>query len=182
MGIANLLLIPFLEACGYTVDYNTAREWVVTTPEDKDIVFERDTGLCDRMPYIDMRDHEDAVLMVQTVRKNFEGYIKREVKAAFLARKAQAMVGHPADKKFKQMVSAKSIKNCDVQTKDVTNAHGIFGPSRPKLRGGTVRQKPQRVEPEYLQIPRDFYALHKFVTLVVDVMFVNGLPLLTTLS
>ena len=30
----------------------------------------------------------------------------------------------------------------------------------------------------YVQIPRDFVQLHKYVMLVVDVMFVNGLPFL----
>jgi len=38
------------------------------------------------------------------------------------------------------------------------------------------------VEPEYVQIPRDFYELNKFVTLAADVMFVNGLPFFMTLS
>ena len=35
---------------------------------------------------------------------------------------------------------------------------------------------------EYIDIPRDFYELHKFVTLTADVMFVNGMVLFTTLS
>ena len=34
-GIANLLSIPQLERDGYTVDYNTKRNWVVTTPQGK---------------------------------------------------------------------------------------------------------------------------------------------------
>ncbi len=33
-----------------------------------------------------------------------------------------------------------------------------------------------------MQIPRDFVQLHKYVTLVVDVMFMNGLPFLVTSS
>ena len=33
-----------------------------------------------------------------------------------------------------------------------------------------------------MQIPRDFVQLHKYVTLVADVMFVNGLPFLVTSS
>ena len=33
-----------------------------------------------------------------------------------------------------------------------------------------------------MQIPRDFVQLHKYVTLVPDVMFVNGLPFLITSS
>jgi hypothetical protein len=35
---------------------------------------------------------------------------------------------------------------------------------------------------EYVQIPWDFFELHKYVTLVADVMFVNGLPFLVTSS
>ena len=50
------------------------------------------------------------------------------------------------------------------------------------MRGKTVRQKPDRVETEETPIPRYFYGLHKFVTLTADVMFVNGVPFLVTLS
>ena len=38
------------------------------------------------------------------------------------------------------------------------------------------------VPPEYLDIPRDYYRLHHFVTLTADIMFVNGLPFLTIMS
>ena len=44
------------------------------------------------------------------------------------------------------------------------------------------RQKSERVDPEYIGIPRDFYELHKFDTLTADVMFVNGIDFLTTFS
>ena len=50
------------------------------------------------------------------------------------------------------------------------------------MRGKTVRQTPKRVNPEYVTIPRDFYELHKFVTLTADVMFINGFSMLVTLS
>ena len=41
---------------------------------------------------------------------------------------------------------------------------------------------PTRVEIDVVGIARDFYALHKFVTLVGDVMFVDGLPFMSTRS
>ena len=62
-----------------------------------------------------------------------------------------------------------------MKVKDVTNARAIFGPYLPGLGGKITRQKPERVDPEYIGIPRDFYELHKFVTLTTDVMFVNGI-------
>eukprot|EP00957_Ditylum_brightwellii_P179193 13652001-Ditylum_brightwellii.AAC.1 len=80
------------------------------------------------------------------------------------------------------MISRKTLDNCPIVASDVTNAQTIFGPNRPGLKGKTVRQRPERIEPEYLGIPRDFYRLHHFVTLTADVMFVNGLAYFTTLG
>ena len=60
--------------------------------------------MCKGMPYIDMREHQDAFGMVQTVRKQFEGFTKRQVKTAILACKLQAMLGHPSDEKLKQIL------------------------------------------------------------------------------
>ena len=80
------------------------------------------------------------------------------------------------------MVSNKSLRNSDIRVKDVTNAHAIFGPHLPGLRGKTVRVKPTRVESEYLEIPDDFRKLHRYLTLTGDVMFVIGYPFLVTLS
>ena len=34
---------------------------------------------------------------------------------------------------------------------------------------------------DYVAIPRDFLALHRFVSLVADVMFVNNIPFLITI-
>ncbi len=45
-----------------------------------------------------------------------------------------------------------------------------------------MRTKPEHVRADYVKIPRDFIELHKYVTIVADVMFVNGLPFLVTLS
>jgi hypothetical protein len=45
-----------------------------------------------------------------------------------------------------------------------------------------TRTKPDYVRVEYVQIPPDFVQLHKYVTLVADVMFVNGLSFLVNSS
>ena len=101
---------------------------------------------------------------------------------ATLARKVQAMIGHPTDPKFKDMVSNKVISNCPIKVIGITNAARIFGPNRAGLRGKTVRRKPDRVDTDVISIPRDFYVLHTFVTLTADVMFINGVAFLVTLS
>ena len=111
------------------------------------------------MPYINMREHKEAFALLQTVRENFEEFTQWKVKQVKLVRTAQAMVGHPTDDKFKQMASSKSSTNCRVKVNDVTNARAIFGPYLPVLGGEMTRQKPERVDPEYIGIPRDFCEL-----------------------
>ncbi len=74
------------------------------------------------------------------------------------------------------------LTNCPITVRDVDNANRVFGPDLANLRGKTTRTKPERVRVKYVQIPRDFVQLHKYVTLVADVMLVNGLPFLVTSS
>ena len=77
------------------------------------------------MPYIDLDDVTTAFASemfananieahqekkIQTVRKNMEGFSRKEVKGATLACIAQSKVAHPPDSKFKLMVSSTSFK------------------------------------------------------------------------
>jgi hypothetical protein len=90
------------------------------------------------------------------------------------------MVGNPTDKEFKGMVHEKLITDCPLTVQDVENANHIFGPNLANLRGKMIRTKPEHVRVEYVQISWDFVELHKYVMLVADIMFVNGLPFLVT--
>ncbi len=137
--------------------------------------------MCHGFPYINMQS-TNAVAMIQTVCQQYEGFTKRKVQDATAACKAQAMTGHPIDAQFLKLVRNNSIKNCPVKPGHITNAHSIFGPSIAGVRGRTTRQKPERVEAAVGHIPDDFYCLHKFVVLTANVMFVNGMAFLTTLS
>jgi hypothetical protein len=52
----------------------------------------------------------------------------------------------------------------------------------PNLRGKKVRRKPEHVQTDYVDIPRVILDVHKCVTLVADVMLVNGIPFLVSSS
>ncbi len=180
-GIANLLSLPQLEADGFTVSYHTGGNWIVTTPHGKEITFHREEdGVCRGFPYIDMQS-KAAVAMIQTIRQHYEGFTKREVQDAIAARKAQTMTGHLTDAQFLEMVRNETIKNCPIKPKHITNARSIFGPSIAGVHRKTVRRRPEQVEALGC-IPDDFHCLHRFVVITADVMFVNGIAFLTTLS
>ena len=56
---------------------HTDNDWKDITPQGEVIVFVRDTGMCDRMPYIDLR--EEGLVMLETVEKNIEMFTKKEI-------------------------------------------------------------------------------------------------------
>jgi hypothetical protein len=92
------------------------------------------------------------------------------------------MIGNPTEKELVGMVREKLITNCPATVHDVHNANRIFGPDLANLRGKTTRRKPEHVRVDYAKILWDLVDMHKYVTLVADVMFVKGLPFLVTSS
>ncbi len=66
------------------------------------------------MPYINAHEDKEGLSMLQTVKKNFKGFIKKQVEKAILAWNTQAMMTYPSDSQFEQVISTKSLDNCDV--------------------------------------------------------------------
>ena len=80
------------------------------------------------------------------------------------------------------MVRLNQLQDCPITIDDVKNAHLIWGDDLANKRGKTVHRKPDRVEADYVEIPRALLFAHELVTLVADVFFVNSVPLLVSTS
>jgi hypothetical protein len=119
---------------------------------------------------------------IDTIKTNREGFTDHDYKRAKRALKALALVGYPSPKDFKNMVSSNMIKNFPVTSTDVANANTIFGPDLTTLKGKTVRITPTPVATDYVQILKEIMSLNRNVTLAIDIMFVNGLPFLVSIS
>ena len=188
MGIANVISLRSLER-KYHVRYDSKVKggaFIASTPEG-DIVFARcpETGF----PYLDLddQDNDGAIMLVQTVRQNFEGYTRQEVERAIEARNLQNNTGHPSETAYKAEVSRRPVESrlfadSHIEPSDISNARKIFGPSLPCRKGKWVRGKSTRVSSEYVSIPANLINANKYVTLVADVMFVSGLPFFITMS
>jgi hypothetical protein len=148
-GVATIIPLEILKKI-WPVTYDSRCNggcFVIHTNQGNIIVKNNSKG----MPYLNIRDMEaevvlpliqttigaveaamvapaNAVLFIQTVRGNMEGYTQREVEDACAAREAQAMLGHLTNRNFLGMVRSGMILNCPVTPNAVQNAHCIFGP------------------------------------------------------
>ena len=61
-------------------------------------------------------------------------------------------------------------------------AKRINGPSVQALKGKKIRTKPSLVVTDYVEVPHAIFEENRNVTLSVDVMFVNRIPFLTSIS
>ncbi len=119
---------------------------------------------------------------VATVRTNFEGFSRKQVEGAMAARCLMGMVATPSPRDFEGMVRLNMLKDCPITNDDITNANKIFGTDLATLRGKTVRRRPKRVITDYVNIPRLLVEANQRVTLAADVMFVNSVPFLVSVS
>ena len=67
-------------------------------------------------PYIDLdaSAYDAATILVQKVCSNYEGFTKKDIKAAKAARKLQGMIGSPSEKDYGVMVTSNMIKTAQL--------------------------------------------------------------------
>jgi hypothetical protein len=97
-----------------------------------------------------------GLMLVNTVRGNFEGYTRKEIERAREARRIQGMIANPTERELSAMVREKLLANCPVTVQDVNNAHHIYSCDLANIRGKTTRRKPEHAQIDYVQIPWDF--------------------------
>jgi hypothetical protein len=176
-GIANILSMALVKK-KFPVRYDSTKgdHFVVSKPE-KDIIF---AASASGFYYHDTTNH--AVVMVTTVKSNQEGLTDREFEKAKAAQRSLGLVGYPSPWDFNNMVRSNMIKNSSVTPTDIDNAHKNFGDNIATLRGKILRNTPDAVVADYVEIPKEILDMNKAVTIAADVMFVNGLPFVVTIS
>jgi len=119
----------------------------------------------------------EKTALVTTVNENMQRYSKREVKSASLAREVMANLGYPSTKTLIDMIKAGTISDIPVTAQDVWRSEHIWGRDVNSLKGKTVQNKNVAVDIEYVGRPVD-----QNITLLADIMFVQGEPYLVTVA
>jgi hypothetical protein len=180
-GIANIFSMSNVKK-RFNVAYNSQNDdaFIVTRPNSKPRRFVcSPTGLY----YYDTNDDtQQGNVLVTTVEQKSEKYTARQIEAAKKARKLQNKLGFPSTPDFIKMVRLNLLPNCPINEFDIRVAEDVFGPNVSALKGKTVRRPTEHVEHKLQPIQKEIHQLYNKVTLAIDIMKVNQVPFLVTIS
>ena len=181
-GIANILSLGRVrKRYRITFDSEVGNRFLVTKPDGTTFEFkESPTGLY----YMDAEAQvqKQAQVHVNTVADNKSSYSNTDYLRALAARKLQIKIGNPTAREFIKIASRNLLPNCPITRDDIQAAEDIFGPDVGGLKGKTVRRPPHRVETHLEAVPRGILKRYQKVTVCADIMFVNSIPFMVSIS
>jgi len=179
-GIANILSLHNIQK-KYKVTYDSAQGdgFVVHKENGNNRVFmPSNKGLF----YSDVKN-DTAHVLINTVDKNKNKHTVKQYSNARKARSLQDIIGCPSTADYIKYVEQGLIPNCPITKEDIICAEDILGPNLGSLKGKTTRKTPDRVTLHALEnLPSELLSEHRNVTIMVDIMYINGIPFIMTTS
>ena len=185
-GIANILSLSRVKTkYRITFDSDENNEFIVHKPDGSTRNFkESSRGLY----YHDTSTMvtgiaEAGTVLITTVADNASNYTPADYSRALLARKTQQIIGRPSVRDYIRYVENNLIPNCPVTRRDIIAAEHILGPDVGSLKGKTTRRRPLGVGLyNHTPIPSGIVEQYHDVIIAVDVLYVNKLPFIATIS
>jgi hypothetical protein len=201
-GIANIMSMSRAESKGFNVTYTKPSFFVQHPDTKRSRVFSLDDGLystdilasppCSTQETIPSPVAEPTaklsppavsnVSLVTTVATKATKYSEAERRSAEKARRLQTSIGFPSSTDLMGYLDNNIIKHCTLTRKDVAAAEDIWGPSEDILAGKTVQRTAAKNIVSLSPVPPDILRRYSDVTLCVDILYVNGIPFLHTIS
>lgn len=179
-SIANILSLKRVKT-KYHVSFDSANggSFIVTKPDGTVFEFKESEG---GLYVLDTAKDKSETVLVNTVADNKSSYTNEDYLKAVQARELLIKIGRPSIKQFIRIVTSNQLRNCPVTRADIMAAEHIFGPDVGSLKGKTVRRRPHLAKPMIEPLPPQIMSRYRNVTLAADVMHVNGIPMLVTIS
>lgn len=146
-------------------DSRSGNAFIVANPDGKAFKFHESK---DGLYFLDTEKMAQlGSTLVNTVADDKPRYTNDDCSKAILAIKIQIKIGGPSTKEFIRIITSNLVPNCPLTKADVLAAKEILGPDM--LKGKTTRHRPHAVK-------------HSVEPLCIDMMFINKVALLVTLS
>ena len=165
---------------GYDVTYDKENKQYIVTGKKGRVNFKKATiGLW----YYPLEAIENkAITLVETIKDRMAGYSKRQIEQATIAKNLYKTIGFPSMNDFKLVIKMNGIRNCPVTIEDIKICEDIYGPNIYALKGKSVRTKPKVVLNDYIEVPPEIKVRNQDVELCADILYIQGIPFLATIS
>ena len=121
--------------------------------------------------------------LIDTVKENRSGYTQGQFNRAVRARELYHLLGAPTLEKITRVfIKMNGVHNCPVRLEDIKIAENIFGPDMATLKGKSTRPRPKPVLEDWIELPREIMSKHAEIELCMDIMFIYGVKLMTTID
>jgi hypothetical protein len=108
--------------------------------------------------------------------------VQCEYEGAVHARQVQNIMMHPGVCEYMNIIDKNLIQNMPVTRNNIHATEDIFGPNLRSLKGKTVNHPSIPVMGKIDGVPMEIKKNYKFMMLAMDIMFVNKIPFLLTIS
>ena len=123
-----------------------------------------------------------ATSHVQTIEENAKFLTPKEIAQANVAKQLLHMLGYPLGVNLKTIIKMNVIWDNLVTESDVKLMEHLFGPNIPTVKGKTTRCHPHELVSNMVSIPHELCDAQCNVCFYIDIMYINGIPSLTTIS
>ena len=137
------------------------------------------TAMCHNITGVPETDVSDAI---DTIKKSKQNFSTRDQQRANRVRRFQHVAAHPSDDTIIYSAMTNGIKNSPITRRDVKMALNMLGRSKYAVEGKTVRRQPNAVVTESMTVPTTILDYYVDVSLSVDIMHVNKVPFLISIS
>ncbi len=128
------------------------------------------------------QQHGWDAAMITTVDDNKSKYTMRAIKQADLARRIQNIIGRSSLRQFMDITDRNIVRNSPITRGDIIAAEDIYGGNLGSLKGKTTSKPTAHTNTEVYSVPPDIMNLYHDVTIAMDIMFVNLIPFIITIS
>ncbi|OEU17119.1 hypothetical protein FRACYDRAFT_237529 [Fragilariopsis cylindrus CCMP1102] len=136
-------------------------------------------SMCHNITGVTKQKLHDAI---DTVKKSKQNFSVKDQLRANRVRRFQHVAAHPSDETIIYSAMTNSIKNSPITRRDVKMAYDMLGKSKYSVQGKTVRGQPDQVLTDSMPVPPTILDYYKDVELSVDIMHVNKVPFLVSIS
>ena len=123
-----------------------------------------------------------ATLHAQTIEENTKFLTPKEIAQANVAKWLLHALGYPSVVDLKTIIKMNAIQDNPVTKSDIKLMEHLYRPNIPTVKGKTTRQCPHKLVNNMVSIPHELHDTQCNICLYIDIMYVNGMPFLTTIS